>query len=817
MDDPNMTMEEYIRLKEEKAHRRVKVYNWETATYGKIWYNKDVYDLRSIETEFPAIIFNDNLISNETHFCKPTVSSLNDEIDFRISFDESEDDDYMPTVSCLNDLDFFKDFEKKFLAVVYNDALTSKLDFLTEPTVSPQHIDEFNLKNETSLSECDEEEQNVLNFNDLFLFNVIYPNDSKSDKENDDDKVDIEHSSGDLSVKPLPDVINTDVGAYAHGSNKLLEISINMAYPGEWIRHIDFLYNFRIAVITEYLVNISKRRAFWSLNEDILKITILKTNMPYPSRKIRRIRACTHQRPQRKEDQYAVLKIGAIPSKTAADAKVAIQEMAEYSQSIMEHLDIKEILGDITQRDIKEILGDTTQRDIKEILGDTTQIDIKEILGDTTQIDIKEILGDTTQIDIEEFLMKAQKANHRLYDIGCYNDNLSLMLAPESGEMIRLAQESRSKLKVIPTTSVSRPHLKSNQLEDRVMHNNSQGKKQQVEDHSHRDNSIHRQLWVSKYMTGNLKLLSNFMEKFLGTVKFGNDQIAFMVGYGDLVQGNITIKRVYYVEGMNHNLFSVGQFCSRGTNLYSITLQYTSTPNPICLMAKASSSQEWLWDRRLSHLNFDTINLISKYDILIGLSKLKFIKDYLCSSCELGKVKRVKVMVVSVTWSTAAAVVVGMVVVECVGGGCDGDERPSTSHYHFSRPQLKSNRLEDRVMHNNSEGKKQQVEDHRRNFKFSNHKTSVTACNDSLNAKTSNVNFVCVTCIKCVLNDNHDMCVLHYINGVNSRTKMPMAVPISTREPKRTVNQSTATPLKRTVPTGIKVVVWIKVVIRVAW
>nr|GEV65936.1 hypothetical protein [Tanacetum cinerariifolium] len=87
---------------------------------------------------------------------------------------------------------------------------------------------------------------------------------------------------------------------------------------------------------------------------------------------------------------------------------------------------------------------------------------------------------------------------------------------------------------------------------------------------------------------------------------------------------------------------------------------------------------------------------------------------------------------------------------------------PTTS---VSRPQFKSNPLKDKVMYNNSQGKKQQVEDHRRNFKFSNNKTSVTACNDSLNAKTSNVNFVCVTCGKCVLNDNHDMCVLHYING----------------------------------------------------
>nr|GFC28624.1 integrase, catalytic region, zinc finger, CCHC-type, peptidase aspartic, catalytic [Tanacetum cinerariifolium] len=65
----------------------------------------------------------------------------------------------------------------------------------------------------------------------------------------------------------------------------------------------------------------------------------------------------------------------------------------------------------------------------------------------------------------------------------------------------------------------------------------------------------------SKHMTGNIKLLINFVEKFLGTVKFGNDQIAPILGYGDLVQGAVTIKRVYYVEGLNHNLFFVGQIC----------------------------------------------------------------------------------------------------------------------------------------------------------------------------------------------------------------------------------------------------------------
>ncbi|GKC90503.1 hypothetical protein Tco_1151152 [Tanacetum coccineum] len=63
MDDPNITIEEYIRLEEEKARNRSKVFNWETTKYGKIWYDEDVYDLRSIENEFPAIAFNDSLKS----------------------------------------------------------------------------------------------------------------------------------------------------------------------------------------------------------------------------------------------------------------------------------------------------------------------------------------------------------------------------------------------------------------------------------------------------------------------------------------------------------------------------------------------------------------------------------------------------------------------------------------------------------------------------------------------------------------------------------------------------------------------------------
>ncbi|GJT91932.1 retrovirus-related pol polyprotein from transposon TNT 1-94 [Tanacetum coccineum] len=170
----------------------------------------------------------------------------------------------------------------------------------------------------------------------------------------------------------------------------------------------------------------------------------------------------------------------------------------------------------------------------------------------------------------------------------------------------------------------------------------------------------------TKHMTGNLTLLCNFVEKYLGTVHFGNDQFAPILGYRDLVQGNITVNRVYYVDGLNHDLFSVGQFCdtdlevafqkstcfvrdlhgndlltgNRGSDLYTISLQETTSSTLLCLMAKASPTQAWLWHRRLSHLNFDYINLLSKKDVVIGLPKLKYVKDQLCSFCEVSKAKR---------------------------------------------------------------------------------------------------------------------------------------------------------------------------------
>ncbi|GJW50074.1 hypothetical protein Tco_0091425 [Tanacetum coccineum] len=96
MDDPNITMEEYIQLMADKARGRDQTFNWETATYGKV-YCEDLDSFTDFETDFPAIVYNDASTSNQNVSSEPTVSIYNaikSDIDFHISFSDSEDEDY---------------------------------------------------------------------------------------------------------------------------------------------------------------------------------------------------------------------------------------------------------------------------------------------------------------------------------------------------------------------------------------------------------------------------------------------------------------------------------------------------------------------------------------------------------------------------------------------------------------------------------------------------------------------------------------------------------------------------------------------------
>nr|GEU76561.1 retrovirus-related Pol polyprotein from transposon TNT 1-94 [Tanacetum cinerariifolium] len=185
------------------------------------------------------------------------------------------------------------------------------------------------------------------------------------------------------------------------------------------------------------------------------------------------------------------------------------------------------------------------------------------------------------------------------------------------------------------------------------------------------ENVVQIVLWYldsgcSKHMTGDRSRLMNFVKKFIKTVRLKNDHFGAIMGYEDYVIGDNVIYRVYYVEGLGHNLFSVRQFCdsdlevafrkhssyvqdtdgvelikgSRVSNLYTTSVEDMMKSSPICLLSKAFKTKSWLWHCRLNHLNFGTINDLARKDLVRGLPRLKFKKDHLCFACKLGKSKK---------------------------------------------------------------------------------------------------------------------------------------------------------------------------------
>nr|GFA17503.1 hypothetical protein [Tanacetum cinerariifolium] len=153
---------------------------------------------------------------------------------------------------------------------------------------------------------------------------------------------------------------------------------------------------------------------------------------------------------------------------------------------------------------------------------------------------------------------------------------------------------------------------------------------------------VHICLWIiasgcSNNMTGNRALLMNFVEKFLRTVCFGNNDFAVIAGYGDVVIGlEVTFRKsTCFVRNEDCVDLLLGD---RLSNLYTISLSEVASNSSTCLLAKASSSQSCLWHQRLSHLNFSTINNLVKNNLVQGLPKMKFEKYHLCSACEQWKI-----------------------------------------------------------------------------------------------------------------------------------------------------------------------------------
>ncbi|GKB07384.1 integrase, catalytic region, zinc finger, CCHC-type containing protein [Tanacetum coccineum] len=198
-----------------------------------------------------------------------------------------------------------------------------------------------------------------------------------------------------------------------------------------------------------------------------------------------------------------------------------------------------------------------------------------------------------------------------------------------------------SSANVVPpkkTTSDSvetpKPELKVYSRKPKNVKNLGSSKKAKILESKNANHSEPNHTWGSNATD----IPSSFSLVMTGTVRFRNNNIARIMGYGDYQLGNVTISRVYYVEGIGHNLFSVGQFCdadlavafrkntcfirnlegvdlifgSRDTNLYTISLDDMLKTSPICLLSKASKTKSWLWHCRLSHLNFGTLYKLAK-------------------------------------------------------------------------------------------------------------------------------------------------------------------------------------------------------------
>ncbi|GJT55659.1 hypothetical protein Tco_0990713 [Tanacetum coccineum] len=178
MDDPNITLEEYIQLMADKAHKRGQMFDWETATYGKIY----------------------------------------------------------------DDIDLFKDFEAYFPAIVYNDALASDPKVSSEPTVTPQKAIKADFDFTISFSESDDEDYTFICDKNPSSYKLISVNDLKSDTGNDIDEINVKLPSEDISIKPLDSVINVNADTYSQEFDKTIETnhdtpglfstSIDTAYPG---------------------------------------------------------------------------------------------------------------------------------------------------------------------------------------------------------------------------------------------------------------------------------------------------------------------------------------------------------------------------------------------------------------------------------------------------------------------------------------------------------------------------------------------------------------------------------------------------------
>nr|GEU74834.1 hypothetical protein [Tanacetum cinerariifolium] len=187
-----------------------------------------------------------------------------------------------------------------------------------------------------------------------------------------------------------------------------------------------------------------------------------------------------------------------------------------------------------------------------------------------------------------------------------------------------------------------KPEVKVNTRKPKNVKNVSSSKKAKIVESKNANHSEPNHTWGSNATdipSSSSLVMIDYLDCSLvsGLWIFGNNHIARIMGFGDYQLGNVTISRVYYVNRLG-GVDLISGSCD--TNMYTISLDDMLKTSLICLLSKASKTESWLWHRRLSHLNFGTLNKLAKDCLARGIPRHQFQKDHLCLACALGKSKK---------------------------------------------------------------------------------------------------------------------------------------------------------------------------------
>nr|GEV30747.1 retrovirus-related Pol polyprotein from transposon TNT 1-94 [Tanacetum cinerariifolium] len=418
------------------------------------------------------------------------------------------------------------------------------------------------------------------------------------------------------------------------------------------------------------------------------------------------------------------------------------QTVSKLKEKLSAHQDTISILKQQKDAQIK-LYKTREEKEIKKVIDLENKVKVLDnIVYKTGQsIQTMNMLNNKCQTSFAkpEYLKKAKQANARLYDIGCYNDNLALMLSPESDEVIRLKKESQSKL-----SDLVRPfdYAKLNSLYDLCLNEQKVADLRYLNSLELEVDSLRSQLETQKTQ------FSNEIDRLFREYYYADHMNAILGVYTKLDE-----LKGKYVD----TKFEKSSVIQQPNAFKSLRPSVLGKPTTFLnsFVRKDFSKSKSVTQNNVSNdfskpvttqtLHPNKKSILKNTNVLAsGMYKL-YTDHNQARTSQLPQDSRKT----NKRMSFSIGVILTIIV---------------------SRPQLKSNPMGERVMRNNSQGKKKEVEDQSRNVKLPKNKTSVTACNDSLIAKTLNVKSISAMCDTCVLNDKLDMCVLKSVAKPLKRT-----------------------------------------------